>query len=195
MNSEEYIAELTQRLAGMSEAEIHEAIAYCEEYFNEAADDEAAISELGSPCRFAAQLKAESVMKEVQNENTQKHPNVMKSLLWMFMGICALPIALPLALTAAILLGVVILLLFVFALLIVILLGVCIYVAVASFITGIINITAPADLIMHLGFSILCIGIAGFSFLAAYVFIKKFLPFFIKQLSDFYYRHGRRTER
>ena len=195
MNREEYIVELKQRLAGMSEAEIDDAIANCEEYFNEAADDAAAIAELGSPYRFAAQLKAESVMKEVQSEKTQKHPNVMKSLLWMFMGICALPIALPLALTAAILLGVVILLLFVFAMLIVVLLGVCIYAAAASFVTGIMNITVPADMILHLGFSILCIGIAGFSFLAAYAFIKRFLPFFIKRLSDFYYRYGRRTER
>lgn len=186
MNREEYTAELKKRLEGLNEAEINDAILYCEEYFNEAENDEAAISELGTPARFAAQLKAEAVIKDSKSDNER---NNMKSLVWIIMGICALPIALPLALTVAILLFVFVLLLFVFTMLAVILFAVCIYVAIASFVTGFLNIGTPADLLIHLGFSFICIGVSILSFSLGYLLLKKMLPYFIQRLSDFYHRH------
>lgn len=196
MNREEYITDLKKHLVGLSETEIADAIAYCEEYFDEAENEDAAVEELGSPAKFAAQLKAEAVIKEVQSDKERKHPNMMKSFLWIIMGICALPIALPLALTAAIMLFVVVFLLFVFILLAAILFAVCIYTAAASFAAGFINIASPPDLMMHIGFSLICIGIAGLSFALAYTLIKKALPFFIQKLSEFYHRHkgGKKDE-
>lgn len=195
MNREEYIAELKNSLAGLSELEISDAIAYCEEYFNEAESEHAAITELGSPSKFAAQLKAEAVFKEAQSESDSR-PRTMKSLIWIIMGICALPIALPLALTAVILLFVMVLLLFVFILLVVILVVVFVYVAIASFVSGFMYMGAPADFMVHIGVSFICIGIAGFSLVLVYILMKKALPFFIQKLSEFYHRHkgGKKDE-
>ncbi len=189
MNREEYTKELKKRLEGLDENDIADAIAYCEEYFNEAESEEAAIKELEAPAKFAAQLKAEAVIKEAKGENQRKQSSAIKSLFWIIMGICALPIALPLALTAAILVFVFFILLFVFIMLAVVLFATCIYTAIASVISGFMNITAPADLITHIGFSLICIGVAGLCFLLSYTLIKKALPFFIQILSSFYHRH------
>lgn len=189
MNREEYTKELKKRLEGLDENDIADAIAYCEEYFNEAESEEAAIKELGAPAKFAAQLKAEAAIKEVNGDVTHKQPSSIKSLFWIIMGICALPIALPLALTAASLVLVFFILLFVFIMLAVVLFATCIYTAIASVISGFMNITAPADLITHIGFSLICIGVAGLCFLLSYTLIKKALPFFIERLSSFYHNH------
>lgn len=189
MNREEYTKELKKRLEGLDENDIADAIAYCEEYFNEAESEEAAIKELGAPAKFAAQLKAEAVIKEAKGENQRKQSSAIKSLFWIIMGICALPIALPLALTAAILVFVFFILLFVFITVAIVLFVTFIYTAIASVVFGLMNINAPADLITHIGFSLICIGVAGLCFLLSYTLIKKALPFFIQMLSSFYHRH------
>lgn len=195
MNLEEYTAELKKRLEGLSETDINDAISYCEEYFNEAEDEEAAINELGSPAKFAAQLKAEAVIKETKS-NSEKQPNIIKSILWIFMGICALPIALPLLLTAVILLFTALLLAAIFVLVAFVMFWACVYTAITSFITGFMNIGAPADFLIHIGFSLICIGIAALSFSLINILMKKTLPFFIQKLSDFYHRHkgGKKDE-
>ena len=105
------------------------------------------------------------------------------------MGICALPIALPLALTAAILVFVFFILLFVFITVAIVLFVTFIYTAIASVVFGLMNINAPADMITHIGFSLICIGVAGLCFLLSYTLIKKALPFFIERLSSFYHNH------
>ncbi len=189
MNREEYTKELKKRLEGLDENDIADAIAYCEEYFNEAESEEAAIKELGAPAKFAAQLKAEAVIKEAKGENQRKQSSAIKSLFWIIMGICALPIALPLALTAAILVFVFFILLFVFITVAIVLFVTFIYTAIASVVFGLMNINAPADMITHIGFSLICIGVAGLCFALSYTLIKKALPFFIERLSSFYHNH------
>ena len=189
MNREEYTKELKKRLEGLDENDIADAIAYCEEYFNEAESEEAAIKELGAPAKFAAQLKAEAVIKEAKGENQRKQSSAIKSLFWIIMGICALPIALPLALTAAILVFVFFILLFEFITVAIVLFVTFIYTAIASVVFGLMNINAPADMITHIGFSLICIGVAGLCFALSYTLIKKALPFFIERLSSFYHNH------
>lgn len=189
MNREEYTEDLKKRLEGLDENDIADAIAYCEEYFNDAESEEAAIKELGAPAKFAAQLKAEAVIKEAKGENQRKQSSAIKSLFWIIMGICALPIALPLALTAAILVFVFFILLFVFITVAIVLFVTFIYTAIASVVFGLMNINAPADMITHIGFSLICIGVAGLCFALSYTLIKKALPFFIERLSSFYHNH------
>ena len=189
MNREEQTEKLKKRLEGLDENDIADAIAYCEEYFNEAESEEAAIKELGAPAKFAAQLKAEAVIKEAKGENQRKQSSAIKSLFWIIMGICALPIALPLALTAAILVFVFFILLFVFITVAIVLFVTFIYTAIASVVFGFMNINAPADMITHIGFSLICIGVAGLCFALSYTLIKKALPFFIERLSSFYHNH------
>ena len=102
MKKAEYIAELKRRLANFSPSEVEDAVSYCEEYFEEAGDgnDQQVIDDLGTPAQFAAQLKAErSIRQEQQHRNYRRGNNPNSSLKnagMIILGICALPIALPL---------------------------------------------------------------------------------------------------
>jgi len=194
MNRDEYISELQKRLAGLSDAEIADAIAYCEEYFNEAQDEEKATQELGSPAKFAAQLKAEAVIKETHSSTDRKASSSMKKLLWLLAGIFALPLALPLLLTACILVFVGVVLLFVFAFVGMILFVACIYVGITSLITAFMYLKVPADMMMHIGIACICIGAAWLSFGIIVWIMKRAMPYLIQKSSDFYHRHkGERT--
>ncbi len=194
MNRDEYISELQKRLAGLSEAEIADAIAYCEEYFNEAQDEETATQELGSPAKFAAQLKAEAVIKETHSDTDSKASSPIKKLLWLLAGIFALPIALPLLLTACIMVFVCVVLLFVSALVGIILFVTCIYAGITSLITAFMYISVPADMMMHIGITFICIGVAWLSFSILLLIMNRAMPYLIRKSSDFYHRHkGERT--
>ena len=106
MKKAEYIAELKRRLANFSPSEVEDAVSYCEEYFEEAGDgnDQQVIDDLGTPAQFAAQLKAErSIRQEQQHRNHRRGNNPNSSLKnagMIILGICALPIALPLLFAA-----------------------------------------------------------------------------------------------
>ena len=106
MKKAEYIAELKRRLANFSPSEVEDAVSYCEEYFEEAGDgnDQQVIDDLGTPAQFAAQLKAErSIRQEQQHRNYRRGNNPNSSLKnagMIILGICALPIALPLLFAA-----------------------------------------------------------------------------------------------
>ena len=108
MKKAEYIAELKRRLANFSPSEVEDAVSYCEEYFEEAGDgnDQQVIDDLGTPAQFAAQLKAErSIRQEQQHRNHRRGNNPNSSLKnagMIILGICALPIALPLLFAATI---------------------------------------------------------------------------------------------
>lgn len=64
MSKQEYIHQLKAKLKGLDEKEIEDAITYCEEYFDDAGEgnEEQVIKDLGTPGKFAAQLKAESII-------------------------------------------------------------------------------------------------------------------------------------
>lgn len=106
MKKAEYIAELKRRLANFSPSEVEDAVSYCEEYFEEAGNgnDQQVIDDLGTPAQFAAQLKAErSIRQEQQHRGYRRGNNPNSSLKnagMIILGICALPIALPLLIAA-----------------------------------------------------------------------------------------------
>jgi uncharacterized membrane protein len=93
------MAELERQLARIDDREREEAIAYYNEYFDEAGPENEArvIEELGSPVRVAAQIKADAAVKGMGKTET---PPVKKgiSTIWIvLLGILALPIAVPVA--------------------------------------------------------------------------------------------------
>jgi uncharacterized membrane protein len=93
------MAELEQQLARIDSREREEALAYYNEYFDEAGpENEArAIEELGSPVRVAAQIKADAA---VRGMGKTEAPPVKKgiSAIWIvILAILALPVAVPVA--------------------------------------------------------------------------------------------------
>ena len=99
MNREEYMNRLRHRLKRLPKADYERAIAYFNEYFDEAGPEREAqaIEDLGSP-----EMAADQIIREFAVENTAKPAgNVRKSFsaLWVgILAICAAPVALPLAL-------------------------------------------------------------------------------------------------
>lgn len=104
MNKNEYIGELKRRLSHLPAEELDGVVMYYEEYFSDAADEQQAIAELGTPAHVASQLIGEFVMKADQKAsaepNTQKPPKAKSklSVLWIaLLAVFASPIALPIA--------------------------------------------------------------------------------------------------
>ena len=103
MNKEQYIEELKQRLNGMDDCDIKDAIDYCEEYFDEAGEgnEQEVINDLGTPAKFAAQIRAESTIRRASSKTRKSNQRTtanssLKNLGIILVGVCALPIALPL---------------------------------------------------------------------------------------------------
>ncbi len=91
MSKQEYLAQLQELLKGYDEEEVNSVLAYCEEYFEEASDEQQAMLELGTPSKFVAQLKAESIISKKEKQGS------FHSIWILILGICSLPITLPLA--------------------------------------------------------------------------------------------------
>lgn len=104
MNREEYMKSLAQRLKRLPKEDFDKAMAYYEEYFDEAGpeNERKAIEDLGTP-----ELAAEEVIRGVVLENAKEPPKSVKkgvSAIWVgILAIFAVPVAFPLALAAALL--------------------------------------------------------------------------------------------
>lgn len=98
MTKNEYMQILAQKLRRLPKEDYDKAIAYFEEYFEEAGpENEAqAILDLGTPEDAANELIIDLAVR-----NTQEPPKTVKrglSAVWVgILGICAAPIALPIA--------------------------------------------------------------------------------------------------
>ena len=99
MNRHEYMARLEAGLAGIPGGERDEAMAYYEEYFDEAGpqNEERVIGELGSPERVAEQIKADFAAKEYGQPGASAAKRGVSAVWWVILGIFALPVALPVA--------------------------------------------------------------------------------------------------
>ena len=203
MRKDEYIAELKHRLAGFSASDMEDAVSYCEEYFEEAGEgqEQQVINDLGSPARFAAQLKAERSIRQEQQyhgDSRRKNPNSsLKNAGMIILGICALPIALPLMLAVVA---------DIFALIITVLaLGVA---GIASFasilITGIpllasavTNYQTAGNAWIAGGGGLLCIGLGLLLSILFFTLIRSVLPAFTNALTRLYHKAqvGRRHEK
>lgn len=190
MRKEDYIAELKSRLRGVEQSDIEDAVAYCEEYFDEAEDEEQAIKELGSPAKFAAQIKTEAAFRTTKNPNNYRKPHsMMKSILMILGGICALPIALPLLLVA-------VLLIIVFGMVICILVfagGLAMisffYAAIVTLVGSFYYAQGSADLLFQMGSAFVLLGIAILLCLLVIKTIRFCTLLFVTKISEFYDRH------
>jgi uncharacterized membrane protein len=94
------MAELERQLVRIADHEREEAIAYYNEYFDEAGPENEArvIRELGSPVRVAAQIKADAAVKGMGSAEAPPVKKGMSTIWFVILGILALPIALPIVL-------------------------------------------------------------------------------------------------
>jgi uncharacterized membrane protein len=95
------MAELERQLARIADHERAEAIAYYNEYFDEAGPENEArvIKELGSPVRVAAQIKADAAVKGMSGTDAPPVRKGISTIWFVILGIFALPIALPIVIS------------------------------------------------------------------------------------------------
>jgi Predicted membrane protein len=96
MDKNKFMAELEVQLSRIDAQERADAIAFYNEYFEEAGaeNEQAVIEELGSPAKVAAQIKADAAMKDAQTDNSSVKKGLY-AISALILGICALPVALP----------------------------------------------------------------------------------------------------
>ena len=100
MNRHEFIGELKRRLRKLPYDEIKEAVDYYEGYFNDAGEEneQAVLTELGSPSAVASQIIANFAVKEAGTEGSGKKK--WRTTWLVILALFASPIAVPLALAA-----------------------------------------------------------------------------------------------
>lgn len=210
MSKKEYIADLSYHLRDLQREEFEDAIHYVEEYFEEAGEDNASqvIEELGAPNKLAATIRAEATIKNNQQQQERRKKEGsnnreeyvprsgkrdLKSLWIIILGIFALPIALPLALAAF-------LIVFSFFLVIfcLIIAGICCTVAliifsVPAFVSSLaLMSTSYASGLVGLGISFISLG-AGLLILTILILaIRTFIPWAVHCLSGLFQRFSRR---
>ena len=165
MTKTEYMKLLSKKLRRLPKEDYERAIEYFEEYFADAGpeNEQKAITNLGTPEEAAKEL-----IMNLAEQNADEPPQTVRrgmSAVWVgILGVCAAPIALPLALVLVILIACAFLVVFCF-LLSILIAGV----SVAA--GGIISVIAGAavlfrsfaDGLCNLGFGLSCFG-AGLLF-------------------------------
>ncbi len=196
----EYIVQLRQRLSGLSEAEIADALAYCNEYFDEAGEEneQQAINDLGTPAKFAAQLRADAVLKSQDSKGAQacadkQNKHSLKNLWMLILGVCALPIALPLG--AALILLIFSMMLVVFCVIFALFIAIVGFLAAGgvSFASGIYNFSqAPGNSLIALGLGCASIGLSLLGILLTIYLSRKGIPELTRMVSRLYQRFRRK---
>ncbi|MDR0838556.1 MAG: DUF1700 domain-containing protein [Oscillospiraceae bacterium] len=96
MTGTEFTQQLSHALRGLPEEEIEAAVAFYEEYFNDAEDETAAVAALGTPGEAAAQIIADYATKPVPvAERTAKRG--FRTVWMVLLAVFAAPIGLPIA--------------------------------------------------------------------------------------------------
>lgn len=202
MDKREYLAQLASHLKDLANDEFEDAMHYVEEYFDEAGIDneQRVIDELGSPAKYAAQIKASSSIKENIREPRRavKPSSGIKTVWYIIAGICALPIALPL-------LAVVVAFIFAFLAIVFAIIVTIIAITFAAYVSAIplfissfplFAVSVPSGF-MALGASIVLLGIAIFVTSLVIMIFSHFIPWVIRVLSNLFnsLKGGRRYER
>ena len=199
MTKKEYIYHLKNRLRNLPIDEVESAVDYVSELFDQAGEENAeeVARDLGSPAKFAAQIRAEyAINQHCLPEDTTtvyrekpKSNNRWKTLALILLGIAALPVGLPLVLVLAVLIfvAVVVGVCLLFALGCVLLAG---FIAVCSLVyAGFKMLTVSlASGLMSIGLGL--IGISGVVLIATaaiYLFIK-LKPIVINGFANLYNR-------
>lgn len=200
MTRSEYLIQLRQRLSGLSEAEIADAVAYCNEYFDEAGEgnEQLAINDLGAPAKFAAQLRADAVLKSQASDKEQQsvdksNKRSLKNLWMLILGVCALPIALPFG--AALIILIFAMMLVVFAMILVLFVAVFAFLVGGgvSFASGIYYFSqAPGNSLIALGLGCASIGLSLLVILLTIYLFRKGIPGLTQMVSHLYQRFRRK---
>lgn len=182
MDKETYLRILSRKLNGIDEEEKEDAICYVREYFEEAGveNEKTVIEELGSPSKFAATIKANTASKDLKedHEKISRYPHSnMKKIITVFLGICAMPIALPL-LMALILVGFAFfLVIFAFGLVVVSGIGALFIAGIPMLIKGFTTFETPANALISAGGGLIVIGLGIFLAMGGYQLIRVSIPF------------------
>ena len=191
MNRIEFIGELKKRLRKLPYDEIKEAVDYYEEYFNEAGEEneQAVLTELGTPAALAAQIIAEFAIKDAGTEKSVKKS--WRSAWLVVLALFALPIAVPLAVAVgAVVLALVISISAVFISLFASGIGL-IAVSLLYIVAGILLIVqSPATTVLMLGLGLFSLGTGMAIFFGSAALSKKFFGWLAKQVSGFILRRN-----
>lgn len=190
MTKQQYMDELRIRLKGLTQEEIDDAIIYCEEYFDEAGigNEQQAIDSLGSPFKFAAQVKADAEIKKQDNSTEMKNKSSLKGIMAIIIGICALPIAFPLLIVLL-----AILFAFIVSIGVLVFTGVILIVAIAGsgiplIWNGLFHIKMMSNSLISIGSGLLCIGFAILICISIVWVFKRLLPIFSKMIISIYHK-------
>lgn len=101
MNRASYLKKLRGKLQRLPAHEIDAALAYYEEYFDEAGEEneQRVIQQLGSPSHVASQIMADYALKDLEATSTSTKKNM--SAIWLIiLAIISAPLSLPLLVVA-----------------------------------------------------------------------------------------------
>ncbi|GAB0166705.1 DUF1700 domain-containing protein [Lysinibacillus sp. CTST325] len=101
MNRASFLKKLRGKLQRLPAHEIDAALAYYEEYFDEAGEEneQRIIQQLGSPSHVASQIMADYALKDLEETSTSTKKNV--SAIWLIiLAIISAPLSLPLLVVA-----------------------------------------------------------------------------------------------
>lgn len=164
MNRSEYMARLSKRLRKLPPEEYAKAMAYFEEYFDEAGpeNEQQAINDLGTPEEAAAGILKEMAMSGL-NKSHKSVKGGLKSIWIAFLALCAAPVAVPLTFAGIVVIGA----LMIAALAVIFSVIVCIVAVVVTAVIGVVCsimllFKSLADGLMNLGMFLFFIGIGIF---------------------------------
>lgn len=192
MDKKQYLYELAKQLKDMDQEEFDDALRYLEEYFEEAGpeNEQKVIQELGTPSKYAAQIKAEATIKSTYLYDTQNPPKSSVKKMWLIvLGICALPIAGPLALAGVALIFALFMLVFAFAVAgaAFILAGIILFIPLLTSSFGLFSVNFYSGLVA-LGSSLLLLGIILLLISLYYSICRKAFPACVRFSANMFHK-------
>ncbi|MED3802657.1 DUF1700 domain-containing protein [Lysinibacillus xylanilyticus] len=103
MNRASFLKKLQGKLQRLPAHEIDAALAYYEEYFDEAGEEneQRVIQQLGSPSHVASQIMADYALKDLEATSTSTSTKKNMSAIWLIiLAIISAPLSLPLLVVA-----------------------------------------------------------------------------------------------
>ncbi|MBG9452793.1 hypothetical protein ABE61_01495 [Lysinibacillus sphaericus] len=105
MNRASYLKKLRGKLQRLPAHEVNAALAYYEEYFDEAGEEneQRVIQQLGSPSHVASQIMADYALKDLEATSTSNSTSTKKNMsaIWLIiLAIITAPLSLPLLVVA-----------------------------------------------------------------------------------------------
>ena len=194
MNKDTYIRILRRKLHGMSDEDIEDAISYVSEYFEEAGEgNESTVwRDLGSPSKFAATIKADSISRNAQDDGEEgnRHPRSSFSrMITICAGIISLPIALPLLLVILCLMFAFVCVIGAFGFAGFISLIICVPAGIISITRGVFVISdAMGNGLIAIGTGLLTIGIGIMLFTGFTQLVRWMTPYFSNSILRIYQR-------